>query len=96
MDRNRDAQRRPDDVRHDGDVKHTGAREAKRDALMTDISARLRRVCQHWTDDAFARLVADMADTKLRFAAIDADAWPHRDRRERSTGTPSDGPPAEA
>ena len=93
MDRERDAQRRPDDVRHDGDVEHARAREAKRDALMTDISARLRRVCQHWADDEFAQLVSDVADTKLRFAAIDAGAWPRLDREDRSKG---DAPTAPA
>ena len=92
MDRKRDAQRRPDDVRHDGDVERARAREAKRDALMTDISARLRRVCQHWSEDEFAQLVSDVADTKLRFAAIEAEAWPRRDREGRSTGDPPTAP----
>ena len=86
MDSKRDAQRRPDDVWHDGDADHARVHEAKRDALRTDIAARLRRVCQHWADDEFAQLVSDMADTKLRFAAIEARAWPPRDR-----GGPADG-----
>jgi hypothetical protein len=44
------------------------------------------------TDDEFAQLVSDVADTKLRFAAIDAGAWPRRDRDDRATGGPTDGP----
>jgi hypothetical protein len=86
MDSKRDAQRRPDDVRHDGNAEHASVHEAKRDALRTDIAARLRRVCQHWADDEFAQLVSDMADTKLQFAAIEARAWPSRARDGRSTG----------
>jgi hypothetical protein len=86
MDSKRDAQRRPDDVRHDGDAEHARVHKAKRDALRTDIAARLRRVCQHWADDEFAQLVSDMADTKLQFAAIEARAWPSRARDGRSTG----------
>ena len=85
MDSKRDAQRRPDDVRHDGDAEHARVHEAKRNALRIDIAARLRRVCQHWADDEFAQLVSDVADTKLRFAAIEARAWPSRDREDRST-----------
>ena len=96
MDRQRDARRRPDDVRQGGDEEQAPPREAKRDALMTEISARLRRVCQHLTDEEFGRLVADMADTKIRFAEIDATAWPHLDRGEGLTSGPSDGPPAAA
>jgi hypothetical protein len=47
------------------------------------------------TDDAFARLVDDMADTKLRFAAIDAGAWRHRAGTDVSPARPTDRPPAE-
>jgi hypothetical protein len=82
MESARDA-RRPDDVRHDDDDNQVptreGAREAKRDALMIEIAARLRPVCQYLTDDDFSQLVCDMADTKLRCAAIDARPWPRRD-----------------
>ena len=90
MERPRDARRRPDDVRHDDDDNQVptraGAREAKRHVLMIEIAARLRPVCQHLTDDEFLQLVSDVADTKLRFAAIDERAWPRRDR-----GRPVDG-----
>lgn len=96
MERPRDARRCPDDVRqddHDNQVStREGAREAKRHALMIEIAARLGPVCQHLTDDEFAQLVSDVADTKLRFAAIDAGAWPRRDRDDRATGGPTDGP----
>ena len=47
---------------------------------MIEIAARLGPVCQHLTGDEFAPLVSDVADTKLRFAAIDAEVWPRRDR----------------
>jgi len=46
---------------------------------MIEIAARLRPVCQYLTDDDFSQLVCDMADTKLRCAAIDARPWPRRD-----------------
>lgn len=89
MERAQDARRRPDDVRQDDDKNQVptreGAREAKRDALMIAIAARLRRVCQHLTDDEFTKLVSDIADTRLRFAAIDARAWPRRDGDDRAT-----------
>ena len=83
MERARDARRRPDDVRQDDDDNEVptreGARGAKRDALMLEIAARLRPVCRHLTDDEFTQLVSDMADTRLRFAEIDARVWPRRD-----------------
>lgn len=47
-------------------------REARREAYVAEISARLRHVCQHLGDEEFARLVIDMAETQLRFSAIDA------------------------
>ena len=61
-----------------------GARRiARRDALVSEIAARLRHVCQHLSDDQFARLVSDIAETRIRFAAIDAGiparAEPHSD-----------------
>ena len=78
MDSPRDHQPIADDRRRKDDHSNEDStREARRHALATEISARLRRVCQHLTDEEFARLVADMTDTKLRFAAIDARAWPH-------------------
>jgi hypothetical protein len=96
MESARDARRRPDDVRQDDDENQVptreGAREAKRDALMIEIAARLRWVCQHFTDDEFTQLVSDLADTRLRFAAIDARAWPRRDGGDRATGDPPTAP----
>ena len=71
------------------------SRRTKRDAIVTELSVRLARVCQHLTDDEFERLVADMADMKLRFAAIDASAWGYRTRSAPSTAEPLDGPPTE-
>ena len=92
MERARDARRRPDDVRQDGDDNQVPtrewAREAKRDELMTEIAARLRPVCRHLTDDEFTELVRDVADTRLRFAAIDARAWPRRDGDDPATADP--------
>ena len=88
--RPRDARRRPDDVRQDDDDNQDstrdGAREAKRHVLRIEIAARVGPVCRHLTDDEFAQLVSDMADTKLRFAAIDAEPWPRRDLDDRATG----------
>ena len=86
----------PDDVRQDDDDNRVptreGAREAKRAALMIGIAARRRRVCQHLTDEEFTQLVSDMADTKLRCAAIDARAWPRRDGDDRATAEPPTAP----
>ena len=95
MERARDA-RRPDHVRQNDDDNQVptpeGAGEAKRDALMIDIAARLRPVCQYLTDDEFSQLVCDMADTKLRCAAIDARPWPRRDEGDRATAHPPTAP----
>ena len=92
MERARDARRRPDDVRQDDDDNQVPtrewAREAKRDALMIEIAARLRPVCRHLSDDEFTQLVRDVADTRLRFAAIDARAWPRRDGDDPATADP--------
>lgn len=38
-------------------------------ALAADIAARLRHVCEHLDDEAFARLVGDLARLKLGWAA---------------------------
>ena len=92
MERPRDARRRPDDVQHNDDDNRVPPREwtrqAKRDALQIDIAARLGPVCQHLTDDEFAQLVSDVADTKLRFAEIDMGTWPRRGRDDGPTGDP--------
>ena len=67
----------------------------KRDSIIADLSARLARVCEHMTDEEFARLVVDMADTKLRFAVIDAGAWGRRSRHDGPTSEGLNGPPAD-
>ena len=66
------------------DRKEDVEREAKRDAYIAEISERLRPVCRALTDDEFGRLVADVAKTKLRFAAIDAALWPEAPGRADS------------
>jgi len=53
-----------------------GDREVKRNIHIADLSTRLRHACRHLSEDEFARLVFDMAETKLRFAAIEATSWP--------------------
>ena len=70
--------------RRDGDGT-SPTRDGNRDAYVADLSARLRHVCQHLADDEFARLMLDMAETKLRFAAIDGDAF-SRPRAEAGGG----------
>jgi hypothetical protein len=40
---------------------------ARADQLKADISARLRRVCSHLTDEQFAALVDDVAQVTLRY-----------------------------
>ena len=50
-------------------------RDATRDAHVAEISARLRRACQHMPDAEFTSMVLDMAETRLRFADIDARAF---------------------
>jgi len=96
MERARDARRRPDDVGHDEDHNQVptrdAAREAKRDALVIEIAARVRPVCQHLTDHDFTQLVCDMADTRLRCAAIDVRAWPRPDGDDRATADPPTAP----
>jgi hypothetical protein len=62
-------------------------RDARRAALVVEITARLRRVCQHMSDDEFARLVADIAETRLRFAAIDASYPPRPQPQVRQQPT---------
>ena len=77
MDTRRDHPPIADDRRREqGDDNADATLDPKRQALMSEISARLRRVCQHLTHEEFERLVADMADTKLRFATIEARTWP--------------------
>ena len=62
-------------------------RDARRATLVGEIAARLRHVCQHMSDDEFALLVADIAETRLRFAAIDAayPPIPHAQVRQQPT-----------
>lgn len=63
------------DDRDETDARPRTPREARRDALVRDIADRLRHVCQHLTGEEFAQLVADIAETRLRFAAIDAEQF---------------------
>jgi hypothetical protein len=72
MDGERDDLRGDNDGRREGDEKNDARRDAKRDAYVAEISARLRHVCHHLTDAEFTRLIVGMAETKLRFQAIDA------------------------
>ena len=74
MNGERGDQRGDNHGRRDGDGTDS-ARDARRDAHVAEISARLRHACQHLPDDEFARLVLDMAETKLRFATIEAEAF---------------------
>ena len=91
MDGERDDRRGARDSRRDVDGT-SPARDARRDAYVAEISARLRHVCQHLPDDEFTRLVLDMAETKLRFAAIEAGAF----SRPRPGPTPvKDSPSAD-
>ena len=71
-------------------------RERRRTALIGEIAARLRHVCQHLSDDEFALLVAEIAETRLHFAEIDARYPPSRqDRRPvADTEKPTDEPRA--
>ena len=62
-------------------------RDARRAALLREIAARLRHLCQHMSDDEFARLVADIAETRLRFAAIDASYPPRPQPQVRQQPT---------
>ena len=97
----RDDKRGPAAGRRDGDGKRDsfgGAqRQARREAYVAEISARLRHICQHLSDDEFARLVIDMAETRLRFSAIDAGASGQRptgSRQRHTTGQePGDAAP---
>jgi hypothetical protein len=70
------------------------SRAAKREAYVAEISARLRHVCQHLSDEDFTRLVIDMAETRLRFSAIDSGAPGRRPPtapvREARPGEPDD------
>ena len=74
MDGERDDRRGAADGRRDGDSNNR-SRDATRDAYVADISTRLRHVCQHLTDAEFTSLVLDMAETRLRFADIDRQAF---------------------
>ena len=78
MDGERDDARRTADRRRVGDERTDMTRDAKRDAYVAEMSARLRHVCRHLTDAEFSQLVLDMAETRLRLAVIDAGAWPQR------------------
>ena len=66
-------------------------REARRRVYVAEISSRLRHVCQHLSDDEFARLVIDMAETRLRFSAIDAGARGRRPSDLPVRGSSSEG-----
>ena len=53
------------------DDSHTAGPDAQGDvppALVDDIAGRLRAVCGHLQPDEFAALVAEIAQTKIRFA----------------------------
>jgi hypothetical protein len=39
---------------------------ARRQAIRTDIARRLRKICAHFSDEEFERLVERMAEQKLR------------------------------
>ena len=73
------------------------SREARREAYVAEISARLRHVCQHLSDEEFRHLVLDMAETRLRFSAIDSGALARRPlsspAREASSGESGDATP---
>ena len=88
MNNRRDRHDGPDDTRQYVDNAQARARDAKRAALITDIAGRIRRVCEHLTTDEFAQLVEDMADTRLRFAAIEAGSWPRRGEGHQSVDGP--------
>ena len=47
-------------------------REPTPSAFVADIAARLRPTCSHLASAEFDRLVRDIAETKARFAAMDA------------------------
>ena len=86
LDDKRNDLRGPADGRRDGD----GKPDAWRDAYVAEISARLRHVCQHLTDDEFTQLVLHMAETRLRFATIEADSFA-RMRPEPGEAASGDG-----
>jgi hypothetical protein len=91
MDGEHDDKRGPVAIHRDGDGKQNifeeAQREAQREAYVAEISARLRHVCQHLDDDEFARLVIDMAETRLRFSAIDSGGSGQRPTGSRSRHT---------
>ena len=61
-----------DDGPRGGERHRPADRQSRRDTLIAEIAARLRHVCEQLSDAEFSRLVADIADMRLRFAAIDA------------------------
>ena len=89
MDDERDDRRGAAHDRRDGHSRtrsDDATRDASRDAYVADISSRLRNVCQHLTDAEFASLVLDMAETRLRFADIDGQAFRRGLRRPTDAG----------
>ena len=101
MDGERDDKRGPAAIRRDGDGKRDtfeeSHRAARREAYVAEISARLRHICQHLDDAEFARLVIDMAETRLRFSAIDSGGSGHRPTesppRQMTAQEPGDAAP---
>jgi hypothetical protein len=90
LDDTRDNLRGPTDGGRDGDGKY----DVRREAHVAEISARLRHVCQHLTDDEFTQLVLHMVETRLRFATIESDSFARvRPPPEQSDGR--DGRPPE-
>ena len=96
MDGERDDNRGAAAGRRDGDGKRDtfgeAQRAARREAHVAEISARLRHICQHLSDDEFARLVIDMAETRLRFSAIDAGEAARRPTQSRPHHTTEQEP----
>jgi len=61
-----------------------GSRD-RREELIAEITARLRRVCQHMSDGDFAALVRDIARVTQKYEERAAPTW-HDAPRDRESG----------
>ena len=55
---------------------HQPAREHRLEELKLEFAARFEAICRHLTSDEFAKLVAEMAQFRLKHESLDAGVAP--------------------
>lgn len=73
---------RPNAERPDAHVSRRAPwREAEFQRLVADIAVRLRKSCEHLSDDEFSKLVIEIAERRMRFDDLDPTTGQPRSRQ---------------